>query len=72
MRIFTVSEIADLLQRDVETIAERNDLPLERVAVQIVRESTFSRVDRQLEDEATVAWKLCNGVFTSRSTGLGA
>jgi hypothetical protein len=35
----------------------------ERVAVQIVRESTLSRVDRKLEDEATVAWKLCNGVF---------
>lgn len=35
----------------------------ERVAVQIVRESTFSRIERLLEDEATVAWKLCNGVF---------
>jgi hypothetical protein len=35
----------------------------ERIAVQIVRESTFSRVDRQLEDEATIAWKLSNAVF---------
>jgi hypothetical protein len=35
----------------------------ERVAVQIVRESTFSRVDRQLEDEATIAWKLSNAIF---------
>jgi hypothetical protein len=35
----------------------------ERVAVQIVRESTFSRQDRELEDEATIAWKLSNGVF---------
>ena len=35
----------------------------ERVAVQIVRESTFSRVDRQLEDEATVAWKLSNALY---------
>jgi hypothetical protein len=35
----------------------------ERVAVQIVRESTFSRDDRDLEDEATIAWKLSNGVF---------
>ncbi len=35
----------------------------ERVAVQIVRESTFSRADRQLEDEATIAWKLSNAVF---------
>lgn len=35
----------------------------DRIAVQIVRESTFSRVDRQLEDEATIAWKLSNAVF---------
>lgn len=35
----------------------------ERIAVQIVRESTFSRTDRALEDEATIAWKLSNGVF---------
>jgi hypothetical protein len=35
----------------------------ERVAVQIVRESTFSRVDRKLEDEATIAWKLSNALF---------
>ncbi len=35
----------------------------ERIAVQIVRESTFSRADRELEDEATVAWKLSNAVF---------
>ena len=35
----------------------------ERIAVQIVRESPFSRADRQLEDEATIAWKLSNAVF---------
>lgn len=35
----------------------------ERIAIQIVRESTFSRAERNLEDEATIAWKLSNAVF---------